>query len=103
MINRKMMKKMQKQMQDTISKMQEELESEVVEGQAGGGMVKVQVNGQQEVLTLKIDPGVVDPEDVEMLEDLILAALKDGMKKSQEISAGKVSKLTGGLNLPGLF
>jgi len=74
-----------------------------VEGIAGGGSVKVQINGQMEPLSVKIDPSIVDPEDVEMLEDLLLVAIKDALSKVQALSAQKMTQLTGGLSIPGLF
>jgi DNA-binding YbaB/EbfC family protein len=99
-----MMRQMQKKLQDTMGKMQEDLSNTIVEGEAGGGMVKVRINGNQEVLSLKIDPSVVDPQDVEMLEDLILVALKDGLNKVKDLSMQQLSKLTGSMGLPpGLF
>ncbi|MEG1997079.1 MAG: YbaB/EbfC family nucleoid-associated protein, partial [Clostridiales bacterium] len=85
-------------------KAQEELKNLEVEGASGGGMVKVVVNGSQEVLSISIDPQIVDPGDVEMLEDLVLAAIKDGMSAAQDLAAEKMSKVTGGMgNLPGMF
>ncbi|GLI35347.1 YbaB/EbfC family nucleoid-associated protein [Desulforhabdus amnigena] len=91
-----------KALQDKMAKMQEELAAKTVEASAGGGMVTVVVNGRQEVVSLKIDPQVVDPQDVEMLEDLVVAAVNDGLRKSQEMAAGEMGKLAGGLNIPGL-
>jgi DNA-binding YbaB/EbfC family protein len=91
-----------KALQDKMAKMQEELAAKTVEASAGGGMVTVVVNGRQEVVSLKIDPQVVDPQDVEMLEDLVAAAVNDGLRKSQEMAAGEMGKLAGGLNIPGL-
>ena len=70
---------------------------------SGGGMVTVEVNGSQELLSLKIEKEVVDPEDVEMLQDLILAAVNEGMKKAQEMVTSEMQKITGGMNIPGLF
>lgn len=90
----------QKKMKD----MQEDLADRVVEGTSGGGMVKVQVNGVQEVISVKIDPEVVDPEDAEMLEDLVTTALAQALKKSKELNEGEMKKLTGEMGLPpGLF
>lgn len=97
----KMMKQVQK-MQAEMAKAQEELGEETVEATAGGGVVSVVVNGHQEVQSIKIDPSAVDPEDVEMLEDLVLAAVNEGLRKSQEMAAEKMSKITGGINIPGL-
>lgn len=95
----KQMKKMQAQMQ----KAQEELARKEVEGTAGGGVVKVRMNGHKELLAVEIAPEAVDPDDVEMLQDLITAAFNDAMKQVDEMVARDLGKLTGGLNLPGLF
>lgn len=89
-------------MQKEMGRVQSELKERVVEGSAGGGMVKVNVNGAQEILSVKIDPSVVDPDDVEMLEDLVTAAVKQGLKAAKELSEKEMAKLTGGINLPGL-
>lgn len=97
----KMMRQMQK-MQADLARVQEELEEKTVEGTAGGGVVTVVVNGHQVVQGVKIQPEAVDPEDVEMLEDLILAAINDGLRKSRELSASEIEKVTGKLNIPGL-
>jgi hypothetical protein len=97
-----LMKQAQK-MQADMMKAQEELANQVQEGSAGGGMVMVQVNGKNEVLGVKIDPEVVDPDDVEMLEDLIMAAINEAMDKVSKASQDEMSKLTGGINIPGLF
>ncbi|MFP4017288.1 MAG: YbaB/EbfC family nucleoid-associated protein [Halanaerobiales bacterium] len=98
----KLMKQAQ-QMQAKMAKMQEELEEKTVEATAGGGVVKVVVNGKQELLDIQIDPDAVDPEDVEMLEDLILAAVNEGMRKVQDMVNSEMGKLTGGMNIPGMF
>ena len=95
-----MMRQMQKKVQDSLSRIQEDLSSEEVEGSAGGGLVRVKVNGSQEVLSIKIDPSVVNAEEVDILEDLILVAVKDAMSRAQEIGAKKMSQLTGSLGLP---
>jgi len=97
-----MMKQAQK-LQAKMAKMQEELADRTVEGTAGGGMVKVVANGRQQVLNIVIEKDVVDPEDVEMLQDLVLAAVNDALSKSQEMVASEMGKLTGGMNIPGLF
>ncbi len=91
-----------KALQDQMMKMQEELAMKKVEASAGGGMVVAVVNGRQELLSIKIDPQVVDPADVEMLEDLVVASVNDAMRKSQELAAGEMGKIAGGLNIPGL-
>jgi len=92
-------------LQSQMAKVQEEMASKTVEGSAGGGMVTVIANGKQEVMSIKIDPEVVDPKDIEMLQDLVVAAANDALKKAQEMVTSEMSKLTGGLNLnlPGLF
>ncbi len=96
-----MMKQVQ-QMQAKMAKIQEELEQMEVEGTAGGGMVKVIANGKQDITSITIDPEVVDKDDVEMLQDLIVAAISQARQKAQEIQAEQMSGLTGGLNIPGL-
>ncbi|MFH0728598.1 MAG: YbaB/EbfC family nucleoid-associated protein [Pseudomonadota bacterium] len=97
------MMKQAQQLQAKMVKMQEEAALETVEATAGGGMVKVVANGRQQIVSLQIEKEVVDPDDVEMLRDLILAAVNDALTKSQEMVAQKMSKLTGGLNIPGLM
>lgn len=96
-----MMKQAQK-LQAKMLKMQEELAEKTVETSAGGGMVSVVANGRQQVVSITIDKEVVDPEDVEMLQDLVLAAVNDALSKSQEMVAGEMGKITGGMNIPGL-
>ena len=96
------MKQAQK-MQAKMAEIQEELADRVVETSSGGGMVKVLANGRQEILSIQIEPDVVDPEDVEMLQDLIVAAVNDALRKSQEMMAEEMKKLTGGMSIPGLF
>ncbi len=98
----KMLKQAQK-IQQEMAKLQEELKEKTVEASAGGGVVEVTVNGKQELLAIKIKPEVVDPDDIEMLQDLILAAVNEGLRKSQEMVAEEMRKITGGLNIPGLF
>jgi len=83
--------------------MQEELAQKTVETSAGGGMVTVVANGKQQIMSITIEKEVVDPEDVDMLQDLILAAVNDALTKSQEMVQQEMGKLTGGLNIPGLF
>jgi len=97
-----MMKQAQK-LQAKMMKMQEEAALETVEASAGGGMVRVEANGKQQVLSITIEKEVVDPEDTEMLQDLVLAAVNDALNKSQERMAEKMSKVTGGMNIPGLM
>ena len=96
-----MMKQMQK-MQAKMAEMQEKLEQTEVEGSAGGGMVKVVMNGKNEIVSLAIDPEVIDPEDAEMLQDLVVAALNQAREKIQELQSESMSSLTGGMNIPGL-
>ena len=96
------MKQAQK-MQEQMAKIQAEAATKTVEATAGGGMVTAVVNGKQQLVSLKIEEDVVDPSDIEMLQDLIIAAVNEGMKKSQESVASEMGKLTGGLNIPGLF
>jgi hypothetical protein len=97
-----MLKEAQK-LQARMLKMQEELAEKTVESAVGGGMIKVVANGRNQVVTIRIEKEVVNPEDVEMLQDLILAAVNDALTKSQEMVAAQMGKLTGGLNLPGLI
>ena len=96
-----MMKQVQ-QMQAKMAEMQAELENAELEASAGGGMVKVVVNGKNEIKSITIDPEVVNPEDVEMLQDLIVAALNQAREKTQEMQQQQMSGLTGGLSIPGL-
>ena len=98
----KIMKQAQK-MQAQMAKVQEELADEKVEGNSGGGMVTVTANGQGEILAVRIDPEVTGEEDVEMLEDLVLAAVNEALRKSKELANGRMGQLTGGMGLPGLF
>lgn len=95
--------KMIQQMQNRMMKIQQELEESVVEGTSGGDVVKVEVSGQREMKSIKIDPSAVDPEDVEMLEDLVVAAVQDAMEKATKLSEEKMGALTGGLKIPGLM
>jgi DNA-binding YbaB/EbfC family protein len=97
-----MMKQAQK-LQARMLKMQEELAGRTVESAAGGGMVRAVANGRQQIVSIQIEKEVVNPDDVEMLQDLIRAAVNDALTKSQEMVASEMSKLTGGLNLPGLM
>jgi nucleoid-associated protein EbfC len=97
-----MMKEAQK-LQTRMLKLQEELAEKTVESAVGGGMIKVVANGRNQVVAIRIEKEVVNPEDVEMLQDLILAAVNDALTKSQEMVAAQMGKLTGGLNLPGLI
>ncbi|MBW2411587.1 MAG: YbaB/EbfC family nucleoid-associated protein [Deltaproteobacteria bacterium] len=97
-----MMKQAQK-LQAKMMKLQEEMAEKTVETAAGGGMVKVVANGRQQIVSLSIEKEVVDPDDVEMLQDLVLAAVNDALAKSQEMVTAEMSKLTGGMNIPGIM
>ena len=97
-----MMKQMQK-MQKKMAEAQEELGEKRLEGAAGGGMVKVIVSGDKQVIDVIIDPSVVDPEDIEMLQDLIVIATNDAMTKAEELTNSTMGQFTKGLNLPGMF
>jgi hypothetical protein len=95
--------KQAQQMHSKISQLQEEMAGKTVEATSGGGMVKVVMNGKQEVLNIRIDPEVVSREDVEMLQDLMVAAVNEAIRNSQQMMAEEMKKITGGLNIPGLF
>ena len=97
-----MMKKVQK-LQADMAKMQEELKLRTIETTVCGGAVTVVVSGKKEVVSVKIDPSAVDPEDVEMLEDLLVAAVNEGMRKIDEMTEAEMGKLTGGMKMPGMF
>lgn len=90
-------------MQKRMAKVQEELKERVVEASAGGGMVTAQANGKQELLSIKISKDVVDPNDLGMLEDLVVAAANQALKKAKELQEKELGKVTGGLNLPGML
>lgn len=96
------MMKQAQQLQKKMLKMQEELGTKTVEATAGGGMVKVVANGSQRIESISLEKEVVDPEDIEMLQDLVLAAVNDALAKSQEMVSSEMGKLTGGFNIPGL-
>ncbi len=95
--------KMIQQMQNRLAKIQQELEEATVEGTAGGGVIRAEVTGQRALKSIKIDPSAVDPEDVEMLEDLVVAAVQDAMDRAQKLAEDKMSALTGGMRIPGLM
>jgi DNA-binding YbaB/EbfC family protein len=95
--------KQAKKIQEKIASMQAELESRTIEATAGGGMVTVVVNGKFEILSMKIEREVVNPDDVDMLQDLIIAAVNEGIRKAQEMASAEMSKITGGFNIPGLM
>ena len=90
-------------MKKRMEQMQQELEERRIEASAGGGMVKAVVSGKQQLISLTIDPKAVDPDDVEMLQDLVVAAVSEALKQSQKLSEEEMGKITGGLNIPGLF
>ena len=96
------MKQAQK-VQERIAEVQRDLINKKVEASSGGGMVTVTANGRQEILSIKIDPSVVNMQDVEVLEDLVLAAVNEALRKSQEIITEEMSKVTGGIKIPGLM
>ncbi len=96
-----MMKQAQK-LQSQMMKLQEELADKTVESSSGGGMVTVVANGRQQIVSIQIESEVADPDDVEMLQDLVLAAVNDALAKAQEMVSSEMGKLTGGINIPGL-
>jgi nucleoid-associated protein EbfC len=95
--------KQAQEMQSRMAKIQEELANKTVQGSAGGGMVQVTVNGQFNITAVQIEASVINPAEKEMLEDLILAAVNDGVRKARELASSEMSKLTGGLKIPGLM
>ncbi len=96
--------KQAQQMQERVKKLQEEAGGKTIEASSGGGMVTVVANGRQEILSIKIDPSVVDPSDLDMLQDLVTAAVNEALRKSQELMKEEMSKLTSGMGLPpGIF
>lgn len=101
--NMNQMMKQVKKMQEQMMKAQEELGEKTIEGTAGGGVVQVTVSGHKKLLDIKIAEEVVDPEDIEMLQDLVLAAVNDALTKADELANQDMGKFTGGMNIPGLF
>ncbi|ACZ42294.1 conserved hypothetical protein [Thermobaculum terrenum ATCC BAA-798] len=97
-----MNQRMVRELQNQMMKIQEQLEHETVEVTAGGGAITAVMNGHMKLLSIKIDPEVVDPEDVETLEDLVVAAVNEAITKAQELAAQRMSVLTGGMKIPGL-
>ncbi len=95
--------KQAKKLQERMASMQAELENKTIAASAGGGMVTILMNGKYEVISLKIEKEVVNPDDVEMLQDLIAAAVNEGIRKVQEMTSSAMSQITGGLNIPGLI
>ncbi len=95
--------KQAQEMHGKISQLQEEMANKTVEASAGGGMVNIVMNGKQQVLSIRVDPEVVNREDIEMLQDLIVAAVNEAIRKSQEMMTEEMKKITGGLNIPGIL
>lgn len=95
--------KQAQKMQEEMERIQQETEAEQVEATAGGGAVKVVVSGKKEIVSIKIDPDAVDPDDVETLEDMVMAAVNEGIGKADELMAERMGAITGGMNIPGLF
>ena len=102
-MNFKALSKQAQKLQQKFESIQEELSQKRVEASSGGGMVKVVCDGLQNMVEIKIDPSVVDSEDVEMLEDLVVAAVNEGRKAAQKLQADEFGRLTGGMKIPGLF
>ncbi len=96
------LQRMAQQMQQQMARIQEELEAATVEGSAGGGVVRAVVTGKQEVVSVTIDPSAVDADDVEMLQDLVVAAINDALAESRRLAETKMAAVTGGLRLPGM-
>jgi hypothetical protein len=102
-MNQRQLEQMAKQMQRQMQKIQQELAEATIEGSAGGGAIVVAMNGHREVQEVKISPEVVDPDDIEMLQDLILAAINDATTKAQAMAEERMGPLTGGMKMPGMF
>ena len=96
------LQRMAQQMQQEMLRVQSELETTIVEGSSGGGVVRATATGKQELVSLTIDPSAVDPDDVEMLQDLVVAAVNDAIRASRQLEAEKMAAVTGGLKIPGL-
>jgi len=94
--------KMAQQMQTQMAKTQEELQDTVLEATAGGGAVRVMITGSQEIRSIEIDPSAVDPDEVEMLQDLVVAAVNDAIARSKELERERMAKIAGGMGLPGM-
>jgi len=103
MFDLKQLQKMQKEMQERMEAMQHEMEAQTVEATSGGGVVRVVANGAQQVVEIEIKPEAIDPDDVEMLEDLVMAAVNSAMEKSKDLAQKEMGKLTGGMKLPMMF
>jgi hypothetical protein len=96
------LQRMAQQMQQEMLRVQTELEATIVDGSAGGGVVTAQATGKQELVSITIDPSAVDPSDVEMLQDLVLAAANDALRASRELAEQKMAAVTGGMRIPGM-
>jgi DNA-binding YbaB/EbfC family protein len=96
------LQRMAQQMQRDMARVQAELDAAIVEGSAGGGVVRATASGKQEILAIVIDPSAVDPEDVEMLQDLVLTAVNDALRTSRDLAEQKMAAVTGGLRIPGM-
>lgn len=103
MFDLKQLQKMQKELQERMEKVQEDLKTKTVDASAGGGMVTATANGNQELVAVKIQKEAIDENDIEMLEDLVVAAVNLALEKSKELNQDELSKLTGGMRIPGLF
>ncbi|AIQ66329.1 MULTISPECIES: YbaB/EbfC family nucleoid-associated protein [Paenibacillus] len=103
MNNMNQMMKQVKKMQEQMLKAQEELGSKTIEGSSGGGVVTVQVNGHKKLLSIQIKPEAVDPDDIEMLQDLVITAVNDALTQAEELANNDMGKFTGGMKIPGLF
>ena len=97
------MLKQAQQLQSKMKKMQEEMSEKTLDVSSGGGMVSIKINGKQQILSITIDPEVLKQNDIEMLQDLVAAAVNEAIRQSQELMQSEMGKLTGGLNMPGLF
>jgi len=102
-MNMQQMMKQARKMQEQLAQAEERLAQTEISTSAGGGMVKVTATGDQRITSIKIDPEAVDPEDVEMLEDMVLAAVNDALASAQQLASQQMGALTGGLNIPGLM
>lgn len=103
MKNMQQMMKQVKKMQDDMQKAQEALKDQFVEASAGGGAVTVKANGHKQIIAITIKPEVIDPEDAEMLQDLVLTATNEALRQVDELAAKEMGRFTGGMNIPGLF
>ena len=102
-MNMQQMLKQAQKMQKQMAEMQEDLASKTLEVSAGGGAIKVTINGEKQITNLVISPDVVDPDDVEMLQDLVISAVNEAIRQMDEAASSQMAKITGGMNLPGMF